>query len=1114
MRPNLFKKCFYTFALCCIFLLQSYSSNAATFIWTGNNSPSFSDPGNWDQADIPGSGDDVVIDGSSVNNCEIDIPVDLGSGTFTLSTRQVIFSGGGDFNCRTFTVNSGSVNFANAGTLSLGYVTVNGGTFTASNRTFNVTYLVGLGGTLDAASATFNITQELFVLTGFTQTNCTFIFNGTSTQYYTLSARVTNVTIDKTSGSMFLSSTPTITGTLHLANGTFTIGNNSIVFEGGNTPITRVAGQLSGSANSSISFGTANNEGGNAYTLPANLFASGSNTLGNLTFRRDNTLVLNNNLNITNTINMFGGSGSLDITGTTITFLNANVPITGVGASRPNLITSSTTNLVFGTAGNTSGNAYTIPNNVFSANPAQLGNVTINRTNGLSMGNQAIAINGTLTLTAGVFNISNRHLIFQNGNTPVSVGSGSILTSLSSELSFGTAGNTGGNAFTLPNNLFSSASSQVTNFNLNRTNQLTLGSQEIAVKEVVNIAAGTLNANGSLRLISTSGYTAMVTEVGATGNIIGNVVIDRFIPSVGRRFRFIAAPVLASSNVTFRDGWQNDTYGNGFNMFITGGTGGSGPVGLQNYNTEGFDWTLSNSPSIFTYDETNTNLSQVWVPINNVLTQTITAGTGYRAFIRGDRSDAGRLDGSVNTQNATTLRVRGAIPVGNFPFTLTFTGASGDPGWNLLGNPYPSPVDWDEFHDAGRTGSSPDYSGTDYEHLDATIYIYDPNLNGYRSYNAFSNVGTLPNGQIPLGQAFFVKTTNSNPSMMFRESHKINSNPYSAFKTDQPDNHFKVTLKYNEFNADEFVFKYFAGSSETYDPADIIKFQNPTVNISSYGSDNKFLTVSCMTEDAVNDTIHLAVSGSVTGTYQFAFAGLPDFAPGKGVYLIDNFTSSVVNMRNTASYDFNINTSNTASFGNNRFIIVIDNQSNTGLPVKLTTLKASKSNGKAVLTWQTASEISSAVFEVEKLNSENVFVKVGEVKAAGNKSTVSNYTWYDIELLKKGSTYFRLKMIDQNGKFEYSSPVSVKDMDGVAELAAAAFPVPASKNISVDFHREVKGNLHVTITSLYGNKVDQFSTTATSNMLSYDIHALAPGVYFMEVTDDSGKTEKIRFIKD
>jgi hypothetical protein len=91
------------------------------------------------------------------------------------------------------------------------------------------------------------------------------------------------------------------------------------------------------------------------------------------------------------------------------------------------------------------------------------------------------------------------------------------------------------------------------------------------------------------------------------------------------------------------------------------------------------------------------------------------------------------------------------------------------------------------------------------------------------------------------------------------------------------------------------------------------------------------------------------------------------------------------------------------------------------LPVSLSHFEAKVVQAIPVLTWATASEVHTKDFEMERSNDGKVFEKIGERKAKGSNS---NYTFSDENPLTVA--YYRLKINDLDGKFEYSKVVSVE----------------------------------------------------------------------------------------
>lgn len=70
------------------------------------------------------------------------------------------------------------------------------------------------------------------------------------------------------------------------------------------------------------------------------------------------------------------------------------------------------------------------------------------------------------------------------------------------------------------------------------------------------------------------------------------------------------------------------------------------------------------------------------------------------------------------------------------------------------------------------------------------------------------------------------------------------------------------------------------------------------------------------------------------------------------------------------------------------------------------------------VVWQTASEINSAEFQIEKSRDGNNWDIVGTETGAGNSSHLIDYHFYDFEV-EQGRNYYRLKQIDFDGTYEY-----------------------------------------------------------------------------------------------
>lgn len=91
------------------------------------------------------------------------------------------------------------------------------------------------------------------------------------------------------------------------------------------------------------------------------------------------------------------------------------------------------------------------------------------------------------------------------------------------------------------------------------------------------------------------------------------------------------------------------------------------------------------------------------------------------------------------------------------------------------------------------------------------------------------------------------------------------------------------------------------------------------------------------------------------------------------------------------------------------------------VPVTLISFNAAKENSNVLLSWQTAQEVNSSYFAVEKSYDGQTFYRVGTVNAAGNSSSILNYSYTDINASRYGGmVYYRLKMVDLDGASVYS----------------------------------------------------------------------------------------------
>ena len=709
---------------------------------------------------------------------------------------------------------------------------------------------------------------------------------------------------------------------------------------------------------------------------------------------------------------------------------------------------------------------------------------------------------GGLFLNAGTtLNIGNNTLIIGG---PVT-GAGTITGSANSNITINDS------AGTINFDQTSAATRSLNNLTISSGSSATLGSA-LDVYGTISLSTATLNLNSkNLTLKSTSSATARIADLtGSTLSGATNVTAERYLADVGHRaWRLLGVPVTGSQ--TIKQAWQENGVNNP-NL----GTNITSPL----YNgVNGFD-ASSGSSSILTHNQGGVSGPSWTSTLPNTGTTLLTAFPGYMVFVRGDRNATG-----ANSLHApTVLRATGTIRQGTqSPITVSATGT----GYTLVGNPYPSPVDFEAI------------SGT--ANLAQNFYVWDATLTGNYGLGGYRLVQrTAPNTyqQTPValggsptldptaryihsGQAFFLKATGSNASVVFTEACKSGSvsvvNPFVQGVDDQQliVNLLIVNAGNDESMADglriRFNDNYLADISD-----DVIKLGNYGENISSYRQATSFIVEQRPTIGS-KDTIFLRITNTGIKNYRFQ-VGTFDFVQTNLIaYLQDDYlgTSTLLDLAgNITTVDFSV-TADPASAASNRFRIVFS--AAAPLPLSFTSVKAYQQNlpagqaGAAIaVEWKVASQLNIKNYEVEKSTDGLAFGKVATVAASGANGSNATYNWLDANPLE-GDNFYRIRSVGDGGETKYSQVVNVRINKGEPRITIYPNPVTNS-NLSLQFNDMEKGVYLLRLVNSMGQVVfsKQLSHNGGSAAQSIGLgNNITSGSYRLEIIKpNNGKVVK------
>lgn len=191
------------------------------------------------------------------------------------------------------------------------------------------------------------------------------------------------------------------------------------------------------------------------------------------------------------------------------------------------------------------------------------------------------------------------------------------------------------------------------------------------------------------------------------------------------------------------------------------------------------------------------------------------------------------------------------------------------------------------------------------------------------------------------------------------------------------------------------------------------------------------------------------------------------------------------------------------------FWLALTSQTNI-LPLELITFTAEKRNNKMFLSWQTANEVNTKNFIVQKSSNGSAFSDVGTVKSLSPIGT-NSYTYTDNNPFQ-ATNYYRLKMEDNDGRFTYSNILAIKLSGFNTKLTV--YPNPAHNTASILFNSIAVNKYSINITDITGRSIKHVEGVSTigTNTIGIDVRSLSKGTYVIKMNNENGR-QSIKFNK-
>ena len=419
----------------------------------------------------------------------------------------------------------------------------------------------------------------------------------------------------------------------------------------------------------------------------------------------------------------------------------------------------------------------------------------------------------------------------------------------------------------------------VRNLTVNNATGLSL-SQGVSITQVARLTTGNLTTGGqAFTLLSSAAGTALIDNTG--GTVAGTGTMQRAITSANPLgYRHYSTPVAQTAVSAL-----------------------GAPVTNPAYNTSPTPGTVSPFPTVFGYDESRVG----------------TVTSNYGPFDQGWFSPASgstlmllNRGYTVNTGSSTTVSFTGTFNNAAQNSGSLSRGTDPQAGWQLLGNPYPSPLDWSSVTTAQMPG------------MDGSMYVFQSSGQYAGNYRSYQNGVGGPSPLIDAGSGYFARVTapGTPGAVNLTNANRVTSfGAQPAFGRGLQDTRPQLHLQLAGAGLHDDAFLYLETGATTGLDAyfDATKLANPSgLDLASLAG-NEALVINGLAPLTTTDVVApLVLRVPQAGSFAFEVANLDNFGTAT-VYLRDALTGTQQVLTAGTRYAFTLAT---ATAGNGRFSVV------------------------------------------------------------------------------------------------------------------------------------------------------------------------------------------------
>lgn len=183
------------------------------------------------------------------------------------------------------------------------------------------------------------------------------------------------------------------------------------------------------------------------------------------------------------------------------------------------------------------------------------------------------------------------------------------------------------------------------------------------------------------------------------------------------------------------------------------------------------------------------------------------------------------------------------------------------------------------------------------------------------------------------------------------------------------------------------------------------------------------------------------------------------------------------------------------------------------IPVQLESINCTVEGSDVLINWVTSTETNNWGFEIERTsiaedsnhNNSLEWRSIAFIKGKGTTVKKSYYSFRDFGL-NPGNYIYRLKQIDYNGTFEYSTKESVEVFFPFKYQLKQNYPNPFNPHTTIEYTIPIQSFTRIIIYDVLGNKIKTLNegiVEAGSYKIVLDSEGMASGVYFLKMESEN-----------